>query len=140
MKTHKILIRSLELALACCLRLLLSLDAGLLVMFTLSDLLQYSCIRTAPLETAECVVQRFVFLYCNTRHSLSLPSAADFKAYRAGFRHFFRHKGHYSINNASVNSDFSLCTPLSISITIFLSIFKLLLCIFFKTVIIGIVF
>ena len=61
----------LKFSLACSLRLLLTSNAGLLVMLSLADLLLDTCLSTITLESAKSAVQWLVFFYDNVWHNLT---------------------------------------------------------------------
>ena len=61
----------LKFSLACSLRLLLTSNAGLLVMLSLADLLLDTCLSAISLESAKSTVQCLVFFNYYVRHSLT---------------------------------------------------------------------
>ena len=61
-------------SLSCSLCFLLTLYAGLFVMFTLSDFSHDACACTLTLKSSKSAFQRFVFAYSNFRHFLFPPS------------------------------------------------------------------
>ena len=58
----------LSLVLSGSFRLLLPLQAGADIMLALFDLGNHALFGTAPLKTAQCALQRFIFLDANFRH------------------------------------------------------------------------
>ena len=58
------------------LRLLAALDAGALVMLTLTNLGQNARLGTAALETLQSALQRLIFTNTNFRHLYFPPSGA----------------------------------------------------------------
>ena len=68
-------------ALSCCLGLLLALNAGLLVMLTLTHLTHDARLGYLSLKSAECVFKRFVFLDSDFCHFISLPSLSAKELY-----------------------------------------------------------
>ena len=62
-------------ALSCCLRLFLTLYAGLFIMLSFAELCEYTGSCTLTLKTAKSTVKSFAFLNSNFCHySFSLPS------------------------------------------------------------------
>ena len=57
--------------------LLAALDAGALVMLTLTDLGQHTRLGTAALETLQSALQRLIFTNTNFRHLYFPPSGAS---------------------------------------------------------------
>ena len=72
-------------ALSCCLGLLLALNAGLLVMLTLTHLTHDARLGYLSLKSAECVFKRFVFLDSDFCHFISLPSLSAKELYINSF-------------------------------------------------------
>ena len=64
------------LTLSCCLSLLLSLDAGLLIVLSFTELGKDTCAGNLTLKTTEGTIQRLAFLQLNFCHSFSLPPVA----------------------------------------------------------------
>ena len=68
--------KSLILALSRSLSLLLTLDAGLLVVLSLAQFGKNAGLDALSLKTAQCAVERLVFLHTDLCHLLSLPSGS----------------------------------------------------------------
>jgi hypothetical protein len=62
------------LVLASSLRLLATLDAGALIMLSLTDLSNHTGLGTAALETLQCAVDGLAVLYMDLRHLYFPPS------------------------------------------------------------------
>ena len=69
-KSYKLFV----LSLACSLRLLLALYAGLFVVLSLTKLGKDTRTSTLTLKTTECAVKRLALFYFNFCHLFSLPS------------------------------------------------------------------